>query len=57
MTEKDREMLIRVDERTARLEKWTMTHVELHTRLSIAFIGAVVSTVLALATTVVSLLR
>jgi hypothetical protein len=57
MTEKDREMLIRVDERTARLEKWTVTHVELHTRLSLAFAGAVVSMVVALATTVVSLLR
>lgn len=54
--EKD-ELLIRVDERTARLERWTLGHVELHTKLSLAFIGAVVSTVLALLTTVVSLLR
>jgi hypothetical protein len=54
-TEKD-ELLIRVDERTLRLEGWTKTHVELHTRLSLAFVGAVVSTVLALATTVVSLI-
>jgi hypothetical protein len=50
------ELLIRVDERTLRQEGWTKTHVELHTRLSLAFIGAVVSTILALATTTVSLI-
>lgn len=55
MTDKDREMLIRVDERTARLVEWTKAHVELHNRLTLAFIGAVVSTVLALATTIVNL--
>jgi hypothetical protein len=50
------ELLIRVDERTARLEKWTETHVELHARLSLAFMAAVVSALLGLGTTVVSLI-
>lgn len=58
MTHAERdELLVRLDERTERLEKWTVTHVELHTRLSTAFISAVVSTFLALGTVVVSLLR
>jgi hypothetical protein len=58
MTPQERdELLIRLDERTARLERWTATHVELHTRLSMAFISAVVSTALALGATVVSLLK
>lgn len=50
------ELLIRLDERTERLEEWTTGHVSLHTRLATAFISAVVSTVLALGTTVTSLI-
>jgi len=50
------ELLIRLDERTERLEKWTTMHVALHTRLSAAFISAAVSTVLALGTTIVSVI-
>ena len=50
------ELLIRVDERTERLVKWTETHVELHTKLSLAFVAAVVSAILGLGTTVVSLI-
>jgi len=57
MTQEERdELLIRLDERTERLEKWTETHVALHARLTTAFISAVVSTVMALGTTVVSLI-
>jgi ABC-type phosphate/phosphonate transport system permease subunit len=48
------ELLIRLDERTERLEKWTLTHVALHEKLSMAFVGAVVSTILALFAAVVS---
>ena len=55
MTDKDREMLVRVDERTARLIEWTKAHTELHTRLSLAFAAATVTTVLALVTTIVNL--
>ena len=54
--EEKTDLLIRVDERTARLEKWSVTHVELHTRLSLAFVAAAVSALLALGTTVVSLI-
>jgi len=50
------ELLVRIDERTEQLVKWTERHVELHTRLSLAFLGAAVSAFLALGTTVVSLL-
>jgi len=57
MTREEKEaLLIRVDERTAHLMKWTETHVELHTRLSLAFCAAMVSAVLGLGTTVVSLI-
>lgn len=51
------ELLVRLDERTERLEKWTTAHVELHTRLAMAFVSAVVSTFLALGTVVISILR
>jgi len=50
------ELLIRVDERTEQLVEWTNKHVELHARLSQAFVAAVVSAILALGTTVVSLI-
>ncbi len=49
-------LLVRLDERTASLVKWTEEHVALHTKLSLAFVGAVVSALLALGTTVVSLI-
>jgi hypothetical protein len=50
------ELLIRVDERAARLEQWTITHIDLHTKLSLAFVAAIVSAILGLGTTVVSLI-
>lgn len=57
MTSQERnDLLIRVDARTEQLVKWTEEHVHLHARLSSAFIAAVVSTVLALGTTVTSLI-
>jgi len=57
MTSQERdELLIRLDERTERLEEWTKTHIALHTRLSAAFIAASVSTVLALGTTLASVI-
>jgi hypothetical protein len=46
-----------MDERTARLVEWTRTHTELHTRLSQAFVAAVVSTVLALGTTLANMFK
>ena len=49
-------LLIRVDERVEQLVAWTKTHADLHTRLALAFVGAVVSALLALVTTVVSLI-
>lgn len=50
------ELLVRVDERTAQLVGWTERHTTLHTKLALAFIGASVSALLALGTTVVNLL-
>ena len=49
-------LLMRLDERTAHLVAWTKTHADLHTRLTLAFMGAVVSALLALGTTMVSLI-
>jgi hypothetical protein len=57
MTHEEKEaLLIRVDERTASLVKWTEDHIRTHERLSSAFIAAVVSALLGLGTTVVSLI-
>jgi hypothetical protein len=57
MTSQERnDLLIRVDERTEQLVKWTDEHIKLHDRLSAAFTAAVVSALLGLGTTVVSLL-
>jgi hypothetical protein len=50
------DMLVRIDERTKSLVEWTNGHIELHNKLSLAFISAVVSTFLALSATVVSLI-
>ena len=49
-------LLVRLDERTEHLVAWTKTHADLHTRLTLAFMGAAVSALLALGTTVVSLI-
>ncbi|MBE3045969.1 hypothetical protein IMZ48_26205 [Candidatus Bathyarchaeota archaeon] len=54
--EEKEELLIRVDERTARLEQWTTTHVDLHTRLSMAFAAAMISAILGLGTTITGLI-
>ncbi len=57
MTREERNaLLIRLDERTEYLTKWTERHIELHTRLTLAFVGAAISSLLALGTTVVSLI-
>ena len=57
MTDQERnDLLIRVDARTEQLMKWTERHVELHARLSLAFVGAAVSALLALGTTIASLI-
>ncbi|MEN6534526.1 MAG: hypothetical protein ABFD89_12740 [Bryobacteraceae bacterium] len=56
MTQEERDaLLIRLDEWRLHQMKWTEEHVQLHVRLSSAFIAAVVSAVLGLGTTVVSL--
>jgi hypothetical protein len=51
------ELLIRVDERTARLEKWTSNHMEHHRRLFLAFVSAAISIILAQAGMIFALLR
>jgi hypothetical protein len=57
MTHEERDaLLIRLDEWRIHQMRWTETHMQLHARLSSAFIAAVVSTVLALGTTIVSLI-
>lgn len=57
MTNEERDaLLMRVDERTARMEKWTETHMALHTKLYFAFVASTVSIIIALGTAVVNLL-
>lgn len=57
MTHEERdELLIRVDERTARLETWAADHREHHRKIFHTCIGAVVSMLLTGATAVLSLI-
>lgn len=57
MTREERdELLIRVDERTARLEEWCNDHQTHHRRLLYSFITATISVFLAGAAAVIDLL-
>jgi len=57
MTREEKDaLLVRLDERTAHLVRWTEDHVKLHERLSSAFYAAVISAILGLGTTIVSLI-
>lgn len=51
------ELLIRVDERTERLEVWSQNHMEHHRRLFLSFIAATVSIVLAQAGMIFALIQ
>jgi type IV secretory pathway component VirB8 len=51
------ELLIRVDERTERIETWAKDHMEHHRRLFLSFIAATVSIVLAQAGVIFTLLQ
>ena len=58
MTEEQKsELLIRVDERTERQEKWIDDHAQHHQRLTFAFISTAVSIVLAQAGMIFAMLR
>jgi hypothetical protein len=50
------ELLIRVDERTARLEVWTVNHMEHHKKLLCTLLAAGISVITACATTIVGLI-
>ena len=50
------ELLIRVDERVEKIERWCSNHMAHHQRLLYAFIGAAVSVILAEATTIVGII-
>ncbi len=56
MSEKP-ELLIRVDERTERLEKWVEMHTSHHSRLSMAFVSTAISIILAQAGMIFALIK
>ena len=55
--ETDRELLVRIDERTCHIQKVVENHLKSHEKTRLAFFGAVTSGIVALCTTVVQLLR
>lgn len=42
------ELLVRIDERTKKLEEWMAQHITLHNRATIAFVGSLIAVVVSL---------
>ena len=50
------ELLIRVDERTARMEKWCVEHAAHHQKIFYALLSAIIGVIVTGATTLIELL-
>jgi LEA14-like dessication related protein len=42
------ELLVRIDERTKKLEEWMSQHITYHNRATIAFVGSLIAVVISL---------